>query len=550
MASFLSKIAKQITQVIAPPPEANEDEANRIWQDILNCTLQDSKESLNRIHDLIQELLDIIKMSMEQSKSKDIIDFLSLHQIPMKLVNFSEGNVPNGFINEVVPFFIEFAFPPLSIYLNQQFIFDSINKLLSLHIRSTQNAEIQFDQAKYEILLDSLLSYVNQYPDDIAKFVISETSSPFLTEILHRKYFFEKYTEIGNFIFPLLAQTKSNQKLNDFLVNSSSLIRNTVKFIKFCIENCTVNPKRRQFLFFLDIAIQAAPAEILAAFYSKYESEIVNPLVIQKNQDIRDDVLSLKYSIYILTSFNSFHINQPIMKFFISQVSNYLSSKNDSILFLTIRCLSIIFEHSLPSFHEYEAATELKYFADFVTFLPSDWFINPDMKQNSENAGARVTNHYCLSRINPNDNNEEIFTSIHEILEKILQIFSNFLDNNFRINLALTDLFSFIASLPNHGASFFAFSQDCPNGLVKTMEEICLAAKRRIGQKEETHNKIQMSYEILAKGWTNEQEDIQNENTDVILFNNIVTLIEFCKELAATAQSRNLFHQRDEYFIS
>lgn len=607
MSSFFSKIAKQITNVIAPPPEAGEEEATRIWQLICNCTLENTKESLNNLHDHIQNLIEVAKHSFEQGTSKEIIDFLKLHQIPSKLVAFSEADIPNGFVNEVIPFFIEFLFPPLSLHLNDLLLLDSINKLIQLHITSNQitsqklkgkkvhnlkkNAvELPFDQAKYEILIDSLLSYVNAYPNEIEKFVISETSAPFLTEICKKKYFFEKYSDMGELIFPLFAQTKTNQNLHSFLLNKSRLIRNSVYFVKYCIENCSVHTKRRNFLLFLDIALQSAPPDFVAAFYSNFESVIFKPLIMSitpetENNEIKLDITSsLKYSIYILSSFSCSHITEPVMSYLKDHIIEYLDSEDKAIVLLAVRCLTLIVEHAPPTFEEYEklirvqpnsnsneasnvlknsgsqelngiqtSNNAVKIFLDFLPLLPPEWFIKEDMKKNVENAGSRVTQcHYAASTINNytyiNIWGNGISTS--QILQKMLKLLENFLDNTLRLNLALTDFFSLIASLPTTGSSFFSLSDECQDGLVKCMEEICITAKRRVGKKEDTKEKITAAYENLTAGWPQEAEDVKNGNNETILFINIVTLIEFCKELGAIAQSKNLFHQRDEYFLS
>lgn len=611
MSSFFSKIAKHISNVIAPPPEAGEEEATRIWQLICNCTLENSKESFNNLHDHIENLIEIIKLSFEQQTSKEIIDLLKLHQIPSKLVAFSEANTPNGFVNEVIPFFIEFLFPPLSSHLNDLSMIDSINKLIQLHITSGQitsqkskgkkslnlkkNAvELPFDQAKYEILIDSILSYVNFYPNEIEKFVVSETSAPFLTEITKKKFFFDKYSEIGEFIFPLLAQTKTNQMLHSFLLYKSRLIRNSVFFVKHCVENCSVNPKKRNFLLFLDIALQSALPDFVAAFYANFESVIVKPLIMSSSSDAEnseskpDFAVSLKAAIYILTSFSCSHITEPVMSYIKNHIIEYLDSEDKQIVLLAVRCLTLIVEHAPPTFKEYEkmmhnqsesnsndtsnsaskklttsdsqelndiptSNNTIKIFLDFLPLLPPEWFVDQDMKKNVENAGSRVTQcHYASSTINnyTSVNIWESGVSTSQILQKMLKLLENFLDNNLRLNLALTDFFSLIASLPSAGASFFSLSDEFQEGLVKCMEEICITAKRRVGKKEDTKEKISIAYQTLTNGWPDEADDIKNGNNETIMFINIVTLIEFCKELGATAQSKNLFHQRDEYFLS
>lgn len=609
MSSFFSqfsKLAKHISQVIAPPPEAGEGEATRIWQLICNCTLENTKESLENLHYNIQNLIEVIKQSSEQGTLKEVIELLILHQIPSKLVAFSEADIPSGFVNEAIPFFIEFLFPPLSVYLNEPFMTDAINKLIQLHITSNKitsqrlkgkkphninknDVELQFDQDKYDIFIDSLLSYVNSYPDEIEKFIISETSAPFLTEITKKKYFFSKFNEIGEFIFPLLAQTKINPKLHSFLLNKSQLIRNSVFFVKHCIESCSMDSKKRQFLIFLDIALQAALPDFVAAFYSSFESLIVRPLITSsqsetENNEVKVDASSsLKYAIYILTSFSCPHITEPSMLYVKDHIVEHLNSKDPKIVFLAVRCITLIVEHASPNFEEYEkliniqtdpnlndppnklkysdsqelnglsiSNTNVKIFLDFLPLLPPEWFVKQDMKQNVENAGSKVTQcHYAASTIN-NYTYMNIWgtgVSTSQILQKMLKLLENFLDNSLQLNLALTDFFSLIASLPNAGASFFSLSEECEEGLVKCMEEICITAKRRVGKKEDTSDKIAKAYEILGHNWEKEAEDVENGNSETILFINIVTLIEFCKELGAIAQSKNLFHQRDEYFL-
>ena len=521
MSSFLSLLAKQITNVIAPPIEADGDEAAEIWQNICKCTLDNSSDSLLLLHSRIQDLIEVIKLSSTQGTSKSVIEILTLHQIPQKLVSFSEADIPNGFINEVIPFFAEFAYPPLSEYMHQPFIVEPLNKLLLSHANA--------DQEKFNILIDSILEYLNQYPDYIDKFLINETTSPFLSELLQNLS--DKYNEIGEFIFPLLAQTKFNKSLHSFLVNSSPLIQNLTGFVKGCIEKCSINPKKRQFLLFLDIALESAPPDFVASFYSIFEEQIFIPLV-SKNQSI---TASLRSSIYILTSFGCIHIIKPVIQYTQNNILQYLNNDDDKVKVLAIRCIALIMEYLLPKF-EQPPSGKVKCFMDFLSLLPSDWFVKQDMKSNIENANSRVNFNFS----GPKTVMESSNWDISETLKKLLDLFNNFLDNSMRLNLALTDFFSMVAALPDQGASYFALSDDSDNGLVKALQTLCIVAKRRIGNKIENKDIIEQAYGSLSDG----QKDVNSD------FCNIVILIEFCKELNSIAQAKNLFHQRDEYFIS
>ena len=115
MSELFSRALRAVTKVIAPPSGVSLiEQATHFWHQICNCTLNNSLESLNLAKNGLNQLINIIKEIQETEGNDGADDFLRSHQVPLLLSNFAKENIPNGFSDEVLLFFVEFTSEQLS----------------------------------------------------------------------------------------------------------------------------------------------------------------------------------------------------------------------------------------------------------------------------------------------------------------------------------------------------------------------------------------------------------------------------------------------------
>lgn len=524
MSNFFSRIANKLGQAIAPQAhELPYERLEKIWQMLIECTLTNSQQSLERSHQLNTILIDRLQKSVSGGFITNVNDFLAGHQIPAKLVEFGLADTPKGFVNEVMTFFTAMAKRPLSILLPRQFIINPLNKLLD----SAQPSNPQVFYA----LIDALIEDITAKPEDIKLFIISESSAPLVHQI--SQMIVSKCSIMGDVILQLLSASKTVPGLLTFIVTYSPFISTCIDFIHECVEKKVFDSVKQHFLISLDQSVRIAPNEYTNAFCAVFDEEINRPLIYNARIEV-----SIPSMIYVLSCFTSYSITQPLIEHAKSILPDMLKSQNDSYKYLALRLITLLFEHLRFSFPDSPASVKLS--LDFMGLLPPEWYVKSDLNTQINQTRSRV----IASLSEQEFIKDKPKWSLDELLQLVLGLLENFMENTLEVNLALTDLYSTIASTWGNDATYFALSDECPDGVYKELEKLCLLAKRRIGLKPSTIPNIQTAYEILAE--ENAKDHIDEAHRPYI---NLAILLEFVKEFHAIAQSKNIIAQRETLVI-
>jgi hypothetical protein len=238
---------------------------------------------------------------------------------------------------------------------------------------------------------------------------------------------------------------------------------------------------------------------------------------------------SLANSIYILAAHSALAILRPLVDFVTSNLPSDLKSDDKEIVLLAVRLAALMVDRGqiqLPA-----APPSFAISRDFMSFVPKDWFVRPDV--NHQNARALVSMSVSV-------NSDGFAFDLETILPILVAHLSQFIENPVRLNLALTEFCAALAAKCGNEATFFAFGSECEGGLCKVLREVCGTVERRIGQKPVTIQEIKDAYEAL---------DARNPDTESDLFLNVVLLLEFLKELHAIGKTKNLLRQRESMFV-
>lgn len=583
---FLSRIAPQNqpaqhnnmqqTQQQAHHQPKPSDRILSLWNAICTQTLNDKPESLNEIHQLLINMLKYIQQSFTNNFKNSIIETFSQHQIPKQLVTFGLANIPKGLINEVIYFFIFFTKTPFQELLPEPYIIGPLNTLIEKLPEENGNLS--------DKLINGLLQYISLNPDKIPLFLTSEETSP-LIEQFSRLLMNESYhLDFGPILIRLFYSMNSIPGLMNYILTYSPLIQTILDICKGCIEKGIDNPNQNFLIECINCAVNVSPYDFQQVFAALFDEDIIKPLILHA-----DAIQSLSLSIYVLCSFSSVPLLiEPVHNHILSNFELYMKSNLETIIFLTIRCITLMLETSTKIiFLSPENQPEtIKIFLGFMNLLRAEWFVKPEIVNQLANSQSRVS--MMLSNKN-NDKNSIIkkredkdikdFEKIDLILD-LRPIFKGFLNvleekyldsNSLRVNLALTEFFSGVAAIAHPDASFFALSEECQDGLVKSLSNICTIFLRRIGQKPGTIEAINEAYRVFNDKTKSDKYlnflmkrindiDINNtkNNNQVFgnnyeqenMFLNLVIMIEFLKELQAIAQSKNIYHQQASIIMS
>ncbi|OHT08848.1 hypothetical protein TRFO_22514 [Tritrichomonas foetus] len=537
ITNFFSKLA----QPQAPVHTSPQDILLSIWNQICSYTLVDSHESLIEIHNLINRFLKNMDSLLQKGFSAQVTETLSMHQIPKQLVSFAYGNIPKNLVNEVIQFFLMFTKLPFSTLLPEKFIIDPLNALLENPPYPNN------DQLFYELVV-SLMRHVAVNNDRICLFLTTKDTSPLLHQF--SQYIVTNYGDLGDVLMQLIIDTKNSPNLLNFILTYSPLISTLIDICKDCIEKKIDAVESNEFLEYLNYAIDFSPPDFQAAFSALFDETVIKPMIVHT------DVLeSLTHSIYILCCFTSVHLIEPVYQFIISNLNNFLQSNFETIIFLAIRCVTLLFEISDLEFDEI-IPPNIKISLDFMQLINAEWFLRPNVNQQLLHSRARVSMNksdlsFSLNLTKEPTKSEavgkrnSIKFDVKPVLPVFLKLLSNYVENSLRVNLALTEFFSLIASLSSNAASYFSLSEDCPDGLYRTLATLCTLVQRRIGNKPGTTQEIEQAYGKINSLSVEEATLGLNELNESNIYCYVVLLLEFLKELHSTAQSKNLINQRD-----
>ena len=230
-------------------------------------------------------------------------------------------------------------------------------------------------------------------------------------------------------------------------------------------------------------------------------------------------------SIYILSIFNFNNIIQQILDYFSTNIISFLESKDESILFLAIRFVTIVLEHRSLQFN-IEEPSVVQISLNFMEFVPNDWFEHSNIlsirDENIARVSMNLSKYQSIGNL-PIWSSEDLNQGPSKIIPKMMDLFSKFLENSSKLNLALTEFFASIAVIWGNTPTYFVLSENCENGLCSLLKKICNTLSLRLGSKS-VISEIKKAYQS--------QEDT--------IYKNVVILLEFLMELLTIAQAKKM----------
>lgn len=519
MTGYLSFLANKLVKVIAPNSvDTIEEQITKTWQEVCECSLKDTPESRSELHSKCMELIDQLRFACEENQIEKLNSIFENHRILEKLVMFGVANVPKGFIDEIVPIFIEFTMSPLCVFMNRQVIYQPLNSLFE--------KKDLVDPVLFEELVKAVFEYLFKRPDEISNFVVSETSSPLIDELA--AMIPTMYTRLGEWVLQLIATSLGSEKLLTFLTSHSKLVSYCISYLRSCVDGRTQDPRKQKFLVYLDFSLNLAPPQFVASFCSMLQEEVISPMVLEAPTES-----ALRNAIYILTIFSSLNVTDSVIRFIVESAPSNLSSEDETVVYLAIRSLTLALDHSKPSFPGVPQG--VKTVQDVISMVPAEWFDKMEAHAYLENERSHVA--AMLSSERTVRTGPEI--SIPPLMPDLLRIFDRFMENDVKVNLAITEFFEYMSVQCLPEVDTLLFGEDYPDGFFKVLGNVCTTAKMRVGMKEGTQENIAKAHQDLENG---------TEGGDP-LFVAIVLLIEFLKELNCAIQSKTMLTKRDALAI-
>lgn len=489
------------------------------WTSLCQQTLKDSPQSLVACHELIIALIAEIKEGIGSGMISIVSQVLAENKIPNNLVTFALANVPKGFVDEVSFFFTEVCKIQEAQFLTQHFVIKPLNNFIE-NARPT-NSE-QFNQ-----LIETLVNHIIIVPDDIQSFIESESSAPVIHQFT--QLIVSKYQVMGDALLQILSSANTMPNLLTFITTYSPLVQTCVEFIRDCLDSKATDAPKQQFLSSIDMSLSVAP-QVYVESFTKYLTENIYRSCIFEEKTEK----SLSNAIYILASFSSRPIIQIIIDHLVKQIPELIKSENKDAQYLALRAALIVLEHAFPIFPE--APQEFKVSFDFMSLMNAEWFVQSDINKQLAEARPRVS--LALAR------SQTVFVDgikfdCMEIFNSTLVLLDDFITNEVRINCAVTELLTVLASVWNNNATYLMLCAECPNGLFDAVKKLGAFFKARIGYLQSLPQKISEAYD-------HEAQNIPPKDEEELMIRNLVIALEFIKELHATAQSKNMINQSEQ----
>ncbi|KAH0790956.1 hypothetical protein GPJ56_005091 [Histomonas meleagridis] len=445
---FLGFFSKTPKNTPRPRPQTQEQLIIKIWREFCDCTLKNSHDSLMLCRLNLCNLLKIIKASILKGDTKEVIDVFTKHQIIKQLISFAEADTPHGLVNEVIHFFTVLGNPPFATLLSQSFIIDPLNSFLE----TTQ----PYDSNLFFKLIRSLLSWVTNHPDDYRLFLVSDTSSPLIHHF--SQMLVTNYTEMGHTLLQLLNASKSIPSLLNFIINYSPLVSTIIAIIDDCTNRREYESATIEFFECVDLSMKISPILFSSTFAASFHESVLQRWFNS------NATLYLPNFIYILCTFDSSVLISAIVDHFSSQFSKLITSENERVVYLTLRCLTLLVEKSIAVFGEHQQTVAIT--VDYITLFDQQLF--PMNVTNDEIAQARNRVLMNMSHIEMGQSKFEISNHLSELLF----LLGKFDNNTPKVNAALSELFATIASLNCKESEFFIFDSSNTNGMFAKLTEV------------------------------------------------------------------------------
>ena len=548
-----------------------------LWNSICSCTLNNSRDSLIEIRKLIslfiREMCDMINCGL----TNQVKETLEMHQIPKKIVLFGIANVPNNLIHEVFLFFISFTKLPLVNLLSEPYVIEPLNSLLENPHPEFQKAQSDNDENTLYNLVIALMNYIttSSLVSKRVRYFLKKNEKFESSPLIHQfsQYIVTNYAELNDIILKLIVGTNDSPDLLNFILTYTPLLSTLIDICKDFVENKICTDEAIEFIHYVNIAVDNAAEDFAIAFSALFDEVIIKPLVV--NSNVEQSLLS---SLYILSCFSSNSLVGFIYEFIFNSFDSFINSNSEPIQFLTIRVvnllLEVIYSNHLENSNfstelnlifndKWDIPKSVKVSLDFMNLIDAEWFVKPDINLELYQSKMLVSFLKPFPKVEQSQNKshtDSISLDFKKtpILESFIKLFSNFLNNSLRVNFALMEFFSFLSAVPSNYATYFTLSDDCSDGLFKTLETLAILLQRRIGKKPNTIQNLEDAY-IKANFLS--PEDLTNlptynsglDGNDILFANNdiifiyAVIFIEFLKQLHAIAQSKNLMNQRDSF---
>jgi hypothetical protein len=501
MWSFISKAGSKLGQFLVPTlSDTFEDSVTQTWQFICNCSVTNSDQSRSQLHSACAELLSLMKSACEDDLHDRLVAILQSHKIPSMMVSFASANVPTGFVNETITFFGTCLSPPLNFLIHEPTFLEPLNNLIELKRIADEGPYYELINTVFEFLLN------NPGPEYIRLFMVGDRS-PAISEF--GDLVPKRCSSMGPFALQLIA---SSYDLPSLSLVWGPLISSCVSFLKNCIQGRAVDRGKHMFLIYLNFCMDAGRPDFATAFSESFAVEVVARLVVEASPDE-----ALRNSIYILSLLSSVRLVEPIIRHLEVCIVKWLDS--DELVFLAVRCLALIIEHTSPMIARIPEAPKRS--PDVMSLLPAEWFVRSDLTSQLENARALVSMSLSAERTIKS----RLVFDFGPILQKAQALLEKFFENELRLNLALSQFFVSLISIADQ-----VLRDESETGLCQTLQNVCLIAKRRVGMKEGTVENITKAYLEIA----------QPGHAENSLFVVIVVLLEFLKELNSVALSKQI----------
>lgn len=499
MNDFIQFFSKQLGK-----PQTLEDRIVRIWNEFCDFTLTNTKESVLNCRMQLCELLKVIKSALQGSEAAELVRVFEQHQFIRQLITFSMADTPHGLVDELTQFFYVMVNPPFVALLKEEFLIGPLNMFLE----SSQPSNSRL----FEKFLESLLEWVTSHPEDYRLFLVSETSAPLFHHF--SQLLVTKYTKMGPILLQLLNAANNIDGLEKFLLSYSPIISTLIGIVEECLSKKENNDEIAEFFEYLNLSMKIAPPLFSISFATAFQNEIIHKYIFTNNE-----ISCLNDSMYVLCFFDSHILISSLLEHLSTKLKQFLESKDEKSQFLAIRCLTLIAEKANVNY-------------SLVTGTPNitQNYINLiDKKLSLETTKSGVSGIRNRVFMNlENIENENISFDISTLLSNVLSIMSNYSKNSLRINIALTELISLLASLNSHSLDYIIFDEECENGLYKTIKQIIENFNETILKDKDILTILQSLYDDF-------------ENSSYILYvehKSYIVLVEFLKELNTISQTK------------
>ena len=521
MSRLFSYISKNIVPIFAPPTEETpEAQIKKSWEIVSQIALENDENSLTDLHHALIDLSNNISDSINTESEISIFNVLAEQQIPSNLVSYGLSDNPEGFSDEVVFFFSQFTKEPLDQHLVSPIILHSINSLI-------ENV-VPHKTHEFNEFLKKIFNYLEKDTKAIDKYIIKEDKAPLFEKLI--EFVFHERGENGLILLSLLSLARYNEKLEKFLVKNNLLTTNIINFIQECTITKTIDTQMHEFIDYIDDSCAVMTNAIRDKVISSFKTSIIEQLLEKSSNDV-----CLSHTIYLLASFHSDTLIQPIISYIVNQLPSFIKSNDENTQYLAFRCCTLLLEVTNPVIgDEYEGRVT----SNYMGLFNADWFVRTTIADILPSVRVSVSKSFL--------SNNTIEWNIKPLMDAIIPIYKELIDLSDKVICAMLEFLTELGANKNPNISFYVLSSQCEEGLYDASRELYLTISRRIGNRPGTIDHIRKAYSLFEK--ENNDDDNSNQEQyedDDELFRHVIYVLEFFKELNTIEQVKNSFRMNE-----